>query len=128
VFLRDAHCATCHQPNGLGMPNVYPPLNDTAWLSDDERIIKIVLKGIWGPVEVGGKHFDPTKGVPPMTPFGGMLKDEEIAAVIGYTRQSFGNDLPFVPVETVKKVREATKDRLNFYMAEEILKEHPLKK
>ena len=128
VFLRDAHCATCHQPNGLGMPNVYPPLNDTAWLSDDERMIKIVLKGIWGPVEVGGKHFDPTKGVPPMTPFGGMLKDEEIAAVIGYTRQSFGNDLPFVSVETVKKVREATKERLNFYMAEEILKEHPLKK
>ena len=128
VFLRDAHCSTCHQANGQGLPNIYPALSKSEWLEDDERLIKIVLKGLWGPIEVAGQHFDPSKGVPPMTGFGGMLNDIELAAVLTYVRQSFGNDLNPVSAEQVKKVREATKDRVNFYMVEEILKEHPMKK
>ena len=49
VYLRDAHCATCHQANGKGMAGVYPPLEKSAWIDDDERFIKIALKGLWGP-------------------------------------------------------------------------------
>lgn len=128
VFNRDAHCATCHQPHGQGLPNVYPPLTDPAWINDDERLIKIALKGLWGPIDVAGKHFDPTKGVPPMMGFGGLLNDEELAAALSYVRQSFGNDGEFISPEEVAKVREATKDRVNFYMVEDILKEHPLTK
>lgn len=128
VFLRDAHCATCHQPNGQGLPNIYPTLGGSEWLDDDERFIKIVLKGLWGPITVKGQTFDPSKGVPPMMPFAGLLNDEEVAAVIGYVRQSFGNNGAFVDPAKVKQIREATKDRLNFYMVDEILKEHPLKK
>jgi mono/diheme cytochrome c family protein len=52
VFLRDAHCATCHQATGLGVPNIYPPLAGSEWISDDERIIKIALKGLYGPIDV----------------------------------------------------------------------------
>ena len=126
VFNRDAHCATCHQPNGLGMANIYPTLSKSEWIENDERLIKIVLKGLWGPIEVNGVKFDPSKGVPPMMPFAGLLNDEEVAAVLSYVRQSFGNDGEFITPEQVKEVREATKDRLNFYMVEEILKEHPL--
>ena len=128
IYLRDAHCTTCHQPNGEGMPNVYPTLAKTEWIGDDELFTKIVLKGLWGAIEVKGVKFDPTKGVPPMTPFGGLLNDNELAAVMSYVRQSFGNDGAFISPETVKKVREATKERLNFYMVDELLKEHPLKK
>ncbi|MEY3851508.1 MAG: hypothetical protein RI910_488 [Verrucomicrobiota bacterium] len=62
-----------------------------------------------------------------MMGFGGMLNDDEAAAVLSYVRLSFGNNGKFVSPATVKKVREATKDRVNFYMTEEILKEHPLK-
>lgn len=126
VYLREAHCATCHQPNGQGMPNIYPTLAKSEWLDDDERLIKIALKGLWGPIEVAGQHFDPTKGVPPMMGFGGMLNDIELAAVLTYVRQSFGNDGEIVSAEAVRKVREATKDRVNFYMTEELLKEHPI--
>ena len=125
VFNRDAHCGTCHQPNGEGVANIYPPLAKSEWLENDERLIKIALKGLWGNIEVAGKQFDTTKGVPPMTPFGGILTDEEIAAVLSYARQSFGNDGDFITPAAVQKVREATKDRVNFYMVEEILKEHP---
>lgn len=128
VFLRDAHCATCHQPNGQGLPNIYPNLAKSEWLKDDERLIKIALKGLWGPIEVNGQKFDPTKGVPPMMGFGGLLNDIELAAVLTYVRQSFGNDLAPIAAEKVNKVREATKDRINFYLVEEILKEHPLTK
>lgn len=128
VFLRDAHCATCHQATGLGVPNIYPPLAGSEWISDDERIIKIALKGLYGPIDVKGNHFDPSKGVPPMMGFGGLLNDIELAAVLTYVRQSFGNDFDPISADQVKKVREATKERVNFYMVDEILKEHPLKK
>ncbi|MDO8544422.1 MAG: ThuA domain-containing protein [Opitutaceae bacterium] len=128
VYLRDAHCATCHQPNGQGMPNIYPPLAKSDWLGDDERLIKIALKGLWGPIEVAGQHFDPTKGVPPMMGFGEMLNDNELAAVLSYIRQSFGNDGELVTAEAVRKLRAETKPRINFYMVEEILKEHPMAK
>ncbi len=126
VFNRDAHCATCHQPHGQGIPKIYPPLTDVAWTEDDERLIKIALKGLWGPIEVKGEKYDPTQGVPPMMGFGGLLNDEELAAVLSYVRQSFGNNGRFIQPEQVAKVREATKDRANFYMVDEILKEHPL--
>lgn len=128
VYNRDAHCVTCHQPNGLGMPNSYPPLNgaDNPWLKDEDRLIKIVLKGLWGPLEVNGQRFDPSKGVPPMPGFGGFTSDEDIAAVISYVRQSFGNDLPLVSPGQVARIRAATRDRSDFYMVEDIMKEHPI--
>ena len=127
VFLRDAHCVTCHQANGQGMPGVYPPLAKSEWLDDDERLIKITLKGLWGPIEVAGQHFDPSKGVPPMMGFGAMLNDIELAAVLSYVRQSFGNDGELITADAVRKVRQATEGRVNFYAVEELLKEHPLK-
>jgi len=128
VFSRDAHCMTCHQPNGLGMTNAYPPLTakNNPWLVEDERLIKIVLKGLWGPFELDGQKYDPTKGVPPMPGFAGLLSNEEIAAVISYVRQSFGNNLPFVTPELVGKVRDATQQRADFYLIEDIMKEHPI--
>ncbi len=129
VFHRDAHCATCHQPNGNGLPNIYPPLSGfkNPWLANDDRLIKLVLKGLWGPMQLNGQNFSPTNGVPPMLGFAGMLTDEEIAAAITYVRQSFGNDLPAIKPAQVAKWRAKTKDRTDFYMIEELMKEHPIR-
>ncbi|MCB1122620.1 MAG: hypothetical protein KJT03_13795, partial [Verrucomicrobiae bacterium] len=88
----------------------------------------IVLKGLWGPIEVDGKTYDPTKGVPPMTGFEGMLTDEEIAAVITYVKMQFGNPKGLTKViepEHVARVRAEVKDKEGFYMVDEILKMHP---
>lgn len=128
VFNRDAHCATCHQPSGTGTPGVYPPLNlaGNPWLMDEERMTKIVLKGLWGPLELAGQRFGPTNGVPPMLGFAGMLNDDEVAGVITYVRQSFGNNLPPIKPALVARIREQTKGRADFYMVEEIMKEHPI--
>lgn len=129
VFHRDAHCATCHQPNGQGLPNIYPPLAPSSWTDgNEERMIKIALKGLWGPIEVAGKKFDPKNGVPPMPGFGGLLNDEEVAAVLSYVRNSFDNKASFIKPETVAKVRKETAARTDYYMVEDILKEHPLEK
>lgn len=126
VYLRDAHCATCHQPNGEGMANIYPPLAKSDWLDNDERLIKLALHGLWGPIEVRGQAYDPSKGIPPMMGFAGMLNDIEMAAVLTYVRQSFGNDGEPVSAEAVRRVRDATRGRVNHYMSDELLKEHPL--
>lgn len=127
IFNRDAHCATCHQPNGQGLAPQYPALTDKEWLSgNDERLIKFVLKGLWGPVNINGKHYDPTKGTPPMTGFEQLLKDDEIAAVLTYVRQSFGNNYPAISAAEVKKVRKATESQNTFYMIEDLMKQHPI--
>jgi mono/diheme cytochrome c family protein len=129
VFNREAHCVTCHQADGKGVDNVYPALATSEWLhGDPERAIKIVLKGLYGPLEFQGKKYGPEKGTPPMMGFAGLLKDKELAAVLTYVNQSFGNNLPPVKEDLVKRVRAETESRSAFYMVDEILKEHPLKK
>jgi mono/diheme cytochrome c family protein len=62
-----------------------------------------------------------------MTPFGGMLNDDEVASVLTYVRNNFGNKAAAVQPADVKRVRESTKGRQGFYQTSEILKEHPLK-
>ena len=125
IYHRDGHCGTCHQPDGNGLPAAqFPPIAGSVWASGDaERLIKLTLHGLHGPIEVKGQKYP---GVVPMTPFGGMLKDEEIASVLTYVRNHFGNKASTVSADQVKSVREATKDQQGFYVPEELLKEHPL--
>ncbi len=130
VYFREAHCVTCHQPDGKGAdvpgkPGVgaYPSLVKSNWLEGDpDRVIKIVLNGLYGPMEHEGRKY----GDLAMTPLGQLLKDEEVAAVITYVRQSWGNNLPPVKAADVKRVRQATKSKTDMYVAEEVLKAHPL--
>ena len=104
----------------------FPPLAGTKWvLGDEERLIKLTLKGLMGPIEVKGKKYP---GLVPMTPFEGMLKDDEVAAVLTFVRNSFGNKAPAIKPETVKKVRAEVKSKEGFFNAEELLKAHPHKK
>ena len=127
VFARDGHCITCHQPNGAGLAPTYPPLDGSPWVTgSEERLIKLTLHGLWGPIEVKGVAYDPAKGIPPMTPFGALLSNEEIAGVLTYVRNSWTNKATPIQPATVGKVREATKDHSIFWKPEELLKAHPL--
>jgi mono/diheme cytochrome c family protein len=63
-----------------------------------------------------------------MTQYGGMLNDNEMAAVLTYVRNAFGNKAPAVTAEKVKEVRAAIKDKSGFYTPEELLKLHPMEK
>ena len=125
IYSREGFCTTCHQPDGKGLPaSGFPPLTGNKWvLGSQDRLIKIVLKGLYGPMEVQGKKYS---GQVPMTPFGGMLKDDEVAAVVTYVRNSFGNKASAISPAKVKQVRAATKSKTGFYSPQELLKQHPM--
>lgn len=125
IYLREGLCVTCHQENGKGLEaSGFPPLTPNEWVAgDEERLIKLVLKGLHGPLELNGVKYP---GQVPMMPYGRMLKDEEIAAVLTYVRNSFGNKSSAISIEKVKEVRDATKHKDGFYTVQELLKEHPL--
>ncbi len=127
LYTREGYCNTCHQSDGNGLSaSGFPPLSGTPWVTgSEERLIKLVLNGLQGPMEVLGQKYG---GQVPMTPFGGMLNDEEVAAVITYVRNSFGNTASTVSPEQVKKVREATKGKSGFYSPEELIRQHPMEK
>ena len=125
IYAREGYCATCHQPDGRGLSaSQFPPLNGTKWvLGNEDRLIKLALKGLMGPMDIDGKAYP---GQVPMTPFGGLLKDDELAAVLTYVRNSFGNKAPAVLPDKVKKIRAATAGKTDFYSPQQLLKEHPM--
>lgn len=99
------NCAGCHQGNGLGQPGVIPPLAGSEWVTGGtERIARVVLHGLIGPVMVKGASYNSA-----MTPFN-QLNDKEISYVLTYIRNSWGNEASMITPEMVAKVREDTKD------------------
>ena len=124
VFNREAHCVTCHQANGKGLPDSgLPPLIDSSWVTGDpDRLIKLTLKGLMGPIEVNGRKYP---GQVPMTPFEQLLNDDEIASVLTYTRNAFGNKASAIRESDVARVRKEVKSFIGLYKPEDLLKEHP---
>ncbi len=97
-------CAACHQPNGVGVPGVYPPLAKSEWVNgSEERVIRILLHGLSGPIKVEGKDFN--SAMPAIGPGGYNFSDEKIAAVLTYIRQEWGNNAPPVTKEKVTEIR-----------------------
>lgn len=94
------YCATCHQQDGKGASGRYPPLAGTDWVTGDkERLARLVLTGLEGPMEVNGKNYN---AVMPQHSF---LSDREASEVLTYIRQNFGNDASAVTEEEVANVR-----------------------
>ncbi len=126
VFYEEGSCNTCHRDHGMGIPGMYPPLVESEWVTGEpERLIKLTLHGLWGPIQVAGRQFAPAGGVPPMTAVGMFYTDEEIAAVLTYVRNSWGNDASVVDEADVARIREETRLRKKFYSPDELLAEHP---
>ena len=98
-----ATCIACHQADGLGVQRMNPPLVKTKWvLGDKEALAKIVINGLkGGEIEIDGDDFHN-----PMPPMGAQLNDQEIADVLTYVRNSFGNKASAVTVADVKAARK----------------------
>lgn len=127
IYQREGFCATCHQADGQGLPVAgFPPLANSEWVNGNpERLIDITLHGIMGPLDVNGVRYD---GHVPMTPFKGMLSDEETAAVLTYIRNSFGNQASIINSAQVKKIREGSQANRGFWSADELNKKYPATK
>ena len=98
----DQYCLVCHQTDGNGVPNAFPPLAGTEYVNGDtDRLIGIVLNGLTGEIEVNGETYN---GVMVAHNF---LSDQEVADVISFVRSSFGNDAAAVTADQVAAVRAA---------------------
>lgn len=96
-------CSACHQADGKGIPAVFPPLAGSDFLmADKDRSIGIVLNGLNGKVTVNGADFN--SSMPPLS----NLNDDEIANILTYVRNSFGNTGDAVTAEEVRTKRAAT--------------------
>jgi mono/diheme cytochrome c family protein len=115
-------CGKCHQLNGEGLPGQFPPLAGSEWVqaSGSARLIRIVLDGLQGPVEVKGIPYNQA-----MVPWREAFSNHQIAAVLTYVRgeKEWGNNATAVRPEQVGAVRTATEARpgVGAWSAEELL-------
>jgi len=92
-------CFACHQAEGQGIPNAFPPLAKSDYLNADvDRAISAVINGLTGEITVNGKKYNSV-----MTRQ--MLSSEEVADVLTYVYNSWGNNKTVVTKEMVDKVK-----------------------
>jgi mono/diheme cytochrome c family protein len=100
----ETYCLACHQADGSGVPGLNPPLIKTKWvLGDKKQLITIILKGMDEPIEVDGEEYNNVMASH------AFLKDEDVADVLNYVRNNFGNKASGVVPAEVKAVRSTLK-------------------
>ena len=114
-----ALCLGCHQENGQGNPALGLPLAGSEWVTSEgvNRLIRIPLKGLTGPFKAAGKEMNAA-----MLAIGADMTDQQVADVLTYVRNSWGNKAPLVTPEQVAKIRAEIKDRTDAYTQEDLLK------
>lgn len=105
--LFNQNCVVCHQASGMGVAGQFPPLVASEWVVGgdwvgDNHLVKILLAGMQGPVQVKGQSYN--NAMPPWS----QLKDSEIANILTYIRNEWGNKAPAITEEFVAKVRAST--------------------
>lgn len=94
------NCASCHMPVGEGVEGVFPPVAKTTYLKDQKRAISIVVNGQEGAITVNGKQYNtPMAALPQLT-------DREVADVLNYISNSWGNKYPQIKPAQVKAQRK----------------------
>ena len=111
-------CALCHGVDGMGKPAQAPPFVGSEWVLTDRvgQIIRIPLQGLSGSIKVNGVEW--ALAMPAM---GAALSDEDLAAVLTYMRNSWGNKASEITAEQIKAVRAATSNRTQPWSAPELL-------
>ncbi len=102
-----SNCAGCHQQSGKGVPGQFPPLAESEWVTGEPAILtRILLHGLQGPIEVKGEKYNGN-----MPAFGERLDDEQLAYLLTYIRQDWGNQASPLSKEFIAKVRENEQSR-----------------
>ena len=108
--------------NGEGLKPLAPPLANSEWLSESsERLIRILLQGIAGPVQVNGSSYQPPEILPEM-PALAVLNDSQIAEVLSYISNEWGTLANQISSEHVAKIRTETSLRSLPWTQEELLR------
>lgn len=118
------NCSMCHQPEGQGVPGAFPPLAGSSWVvGSEERLTKILLRGLEGPITVLGNEYN--GNMPSYGDNGLGWSDRDIHAITTYIRQAWGNDAPPVEEEVVAAVRAEVAGKSGHFTAAELLSQHP---
>ncbi len=109
-----ANCVACHQPTGQGVAGQFPTLVGSEWVlggdwHGDNHLVSILLHGLQGPIQVKGDTYN--GAMPPWK----QLKDDQIASILTYIRNEWGNSAPPITADQVAKIREQTTDRTEPY-------------
>jgi len=111
-------CIACHQPTGMGLPPVFPPLAGSEWIAKSASIaVRNITNGMQGPVTVKGVTYNSM-----MPPVAG-LTDKDIADVVTYVNNSFGNAGASVTEAEVTAIKKKYADRKTPWTAAEYEKE-----
>ncbi|GAB2690026.1 hypothetical protein GCM10027037_11160 [Mucilaginibacter koreensis] len=98
------YCLTCHQADGGGVQNMNPPLIKTSYvLGEKATLVSILQNGFKEEVEINGDTY--SNNMPSFS----YLTDKEIADVLTYVRNSFGNKASAVSVKEVTTIRPKVK-------------------
>lgn len=115
-----AVCGGCHQGSGLGIAGQYPPLAGSEWVTGGtERLIRVVQHGLAGQIQVAGQNYNFPGG---MQGFGGAMSAGDLANVLTYIRNTWGNEGTMITKEMVEKVRADEKDRATQWTQSELEK------
>lgn len=120
VYMTKGACVACHGADGVGMPNLGPPLAKSEWvIGDASRLGKILLHGMTGPVVVNGSTYNPPLAMPGLSA-NQAISDQDLADVMTYLRNSWSNKAKPVLAREVKKTRAATMSRTTPYTASDL--------
>jgi len=109
-------CGLCHGNDGKGKPGQAPPYVGSDWaLGSPNRMIRIPLAGLAGAIQVNGQEWNLS-----MPAMGAALTDDDLAAVLTYIRQSWGNKASAVTPDQVKAVRTEVGNRTQPWTAAEL--------
>jgi len=98
------YCIACHQSDGKGDGNRFPPIAQSEWVNyNTDRLINVILNGLKGPVTVKGQSYNEV-----MPAHGSFLSDEQIADVLTYIKSNFNNLPEVVTPAQVNAVRKKT--------------------
>ena len=112
-------CITCHLADGKGAENLAPPLADSDWVQgSQERLIRIALHGVQGPIKVNGNRYRHPEVMPGI---GAALKDQQVADVLSYVRTAWGGKSQ-VKLKDVSRIRDEHKGRVLPWDVKELLK------
>jgi mono/diheme cytochrome c family protein len=103
-------CGACHQADGKGLANMAPTLAQSDWvIGDAKRLIGLAVHGLMGPIKVNGKLVE---GVPPIMPPHGFMKDEQLAGILTYVRNAWGNRAGLISTEDITRYRKTESARV----------------
>ena len=103
-------CGACHQADGKGLPNMAPTLAKSDWVTGDAtRLIGVAVHGLMGPITINGKVVE---GVPPIMPSHGFMKDDQLANILTYTRNAWGNQAGMITKKDIAEYRKKQSARV----------------